>query len=328
MRAIEIKKVVEQIIQYAYQQQASDIYLVPQADCYDLTLRIQDTHQFIEQRSFHETISLISFLKYKAQMNISENRRPQSGTLSLEVDGKTLQLRLSSIGDFKNRESLVIRLLYDKVSQLNFFFETQVQQLQALTQKRGLFVFSGATGSGKTTTMYLLAKALAKNETVIAVEDPVEIETPEILQLQVNEAAGMDYMTLVKGTLRHRPDTLIIGEIRDAKTAQTAVTAALSGHLVLTTVHARSTGGVVERLLDLGLSTNVLQNTLTTVCYQRLLTDRQQQPHVLCDVLTGEGLNNAIQQPGQGFVQWQEQLKKLRDYQRIEQQTYEKFKDG
>lgn len=323
-----IQTVADQMIHYAYTCRASDIYLLPQTDHYEFWIKSQEQRRFIAKKDFNEMLSLISYFKYNAQMNISESRRPQSGALSFDLGHTVVQLRLSSIGNFKNQESLVIRLLYDQDEQLNFFFDTQVQQLQAAVRRRGLFVFSGATGSGKTTTMYMLAKQIAKTETVIAIEDPVEIRTPEILQLQVNEQAQMGYLELLKGTLRHRPDTLIIGEIRDAHTAQVAATAALSGHLVFTTVHARSTGGVLERLLDLGLSKNILENTLTTVCYQRLLPDIEQTPRVLCDILTGTQLEQQLQQPQQQFVNWAENLKKLYTQQWIDQQTYQKFQAG
>lgn len=323
-----IRGIAEEMIQYAVTQKASDIYLLPQKDYYELWIRIHDTRTFVAKRDFTETVSLISYLKYSAQMNISENRRPQSGAVTFALLTMDIQLRLSSIGNFKNQESLVIRLLYQQHSAINFFFKTQLQRLRQCTSQRGLFVFSGATGSGKTTSMYLLARELAKKETVIAIEDPVEIKVPEILQLQVNEAAQMSYFELLKGTLRHRPDTLIIGEIRDAKTAQAAATAALSGHLVFTTVHARSSGGVIERLLDLGLSRNLLENTLSVICYQRLLMNRTGIPHVLCDVLTGGALKTSLQAPGQSFVDWEKNLKELLNYGAIDQQTYEKFKTG
>lgn len=323
-----IQAVADQIVQYAYERQASDIYLLPQADHYEFWLKIHDKRQFVAKRGLDEMSSLISYFKYNAQMNISESRRPQSGTLSFDLGREVIQLRLSSIGNFKNQESLVIRLLYNQNAQLNFFFDTQIQELQAAVLRRGLFVFSGATGSGKTTTMYMLAKQIAKTETVIAIEDPVEIMAPEILQLQVNEQAQMGYLELLKGTLRHRPDTLIIGEIRDEKTAQAAVTAALSGHLVFTTVHARSTGGVLERLLDFGLSKNVLENTLTTICYQRLITDTKAIPRVLCDILTADQLKTQLAQPQQCFVKWAEHLEILYAQQWIDQQTYQKFQTG
>lgn len=323
-----IHSVALELIQYSFQQQASDIYLLPQTDYYDLFIRIHGTRQFVGRRSYHETVSLISYLKYRAQMNISENRRPQSGTLNFQLAETMIQLRLSSIGNFENQESLVIRLLYNQAQHLNYFFPEQLVSLKQLTQKRGLLIFSGPTGSGKTTTMYHLAREIAQNETVIAIEDPIEIRAPEILQLQVNDAAAMSYADLLKGTLRHRPDTLLIGEIRDAQTAQSAVTAALSGHLVFTTLHARSSGGVVARLLDLGLSVNLLQNTLTGICYQRLLTDTKRKPQVLCDIVAGSTLRDCLASPSQYFASWAQLLQTLLKGQIIDQRTYKQFQNG
>jgi competence protein ComGA len=323
-----IRKIARDIIGYAYDLKASDIYLIPQTDYYDYYVRIHGQRHLVARKDLKEMLGLISFLKYSAQMNISENRRPQSGTLDFELPTEVLQLRLSSIGNYKNEESLVIRLLYQDTGQLNFYFPDQLQLIAANLYRRGLFIFSGPTGSGKTTTLYQLAKQVAIEETVIAIEDPVEIRAPEILQLQVNEAADMSYTQLISGVLRHRPDTLIIGEIRDAQTAKAAVTAALSGHLVLTTLHARSSGGVVERLLDLNLSEVVLQNTLTAICYQRLFTDCQQTPKVLCDIMMAQDLKACLQKPQQQFVDWQSNMKLLLQYQLIDQQTYQTFKEG
>ena len=183
-------------------------------------------------------IEVINYFKYIAQMDISEHRRPQVGAMIYLFDDKKYYLRLSSLGDFNDAESLVIRIIYP-INKSKYYLPGQIQQLQELALKRGLVLTSGPTGSGKTTTMYELAKELGQDKVVMTIEDPVEVHETSFLQTQANNEAGIDYVSLLKAALRHRPDILIIGEIRDHGTARLAVDAALSGHLVLATIHAK-----------------------------------------------------------------------------------------
>ncbi|MCD2256315.1 competence type IV pilus ATPase ComGA [Agrilactobacillus fermenti] len=308
---MDIQATVENLIGQAILNKASDVYFLPLADTYEIHQRVQQHKQVVARRSYHEILSVLNYLKYQAQMNISENRRPQTGVMSYQFQKHVYQLRLSTIGNFENRESMVVRILYPQQKSSEFYVASQEQTLFELCQQRGLVVLSGPTGSGKTTTLYHLATQLSETQTVIAVEDPTEIKDERILQLQVNEAAAMDYVTLLSGVLRHRPDVLIVGEIRNSATAQAAITAALSGHLVLTTLHARSTGGVVERLLDLGITPVLLKNALTGICYQRLIPDTDRELRLLCDILKDNALSELIQNPRQVFVQWHYHLDHL-----------------
>ena len=138
-------------------------------------------------------------------------------------------------------------------------------------RQRGLYLFAGPVGSGKTTLMHELAKSFFKGQQVMSIEDPVEIKQDDMLQLQLNEAIGLTYENLIKLSLRHRPDLLIIGEIRDSETARAVVRASLTGATVFSTIHAKSIRGVYERLLELGVSEEELAVVLQGVCYQRLI---------------------------------------------------------
>ena len=144
-------------------------------------------------------------------------------------------------------------------------------ELEKGFRQRGLYLFAGPVGSGKTTLMHELAKSLFKGQQVMSIEDPVEIKQEEMLQLQLNEAIGLSYENLIKLSLRHRPDLLIIGEIRDSETARAVVRASLTGATVFSTIHAKSVRGVYERLLELGVSEDELAVVLQGVCYQRLI---------------------------------------------------------
>ena len=187
---------------------------------------------------------------------------------------------------------------------------------------------SGPTGSGKTTTMYEVAKKLSPNKVVMTIEDPVEVHEPTFLQSQVNNEAGIDYQSLLKAALRHRPDILIIGEIRDQGTARLAVDAALSGHLVFATVHAKSTLQTISRLESLGIKNDELANCLTAVSYQRLLPSAVGM-QCLMDIAKGELLNQELQLSVRSdFVNWQENMQLLRKGGKIDDEIYEQFKEG
>lgn len=164
----------------------------------------------------------------------------------------------------------MIRLLYDGQQPLAFWDWTP-QQLSRFIQGRGLYLFSGPVGSGKTSLMYQLAKTRFQERQILTIEDPVEIKDPAFLQLQLNKDIGMTYDHLIKLSLRHRPDLLIIGEIRDTETARAVIRASLTGISVFSTVHARSIPGVYARLLELGVEPGELAESLRLVAYQRLI---------------------------------------------------------
>ncbi|WP_267666661.1 competence type IV pilus ATPase ComGA [Levilactobacillus brevis] len=285
-----IDTLIEQMIATAIEQRASDLYVLPVKA--GLQIRLRCVTGVVTWQTVTRTVGeqLIAYFKFHANMTVSERRRPQVGALTWHKP-YPVELRFSTVGDYAHQESLVIRLIYAyQQTQNAYLVPQQAGVLQQLAQQRGLMLFSGPTGAGKTTTMYTTAQKLAATAVVLAIEDPVEIKEPQFIQLQVNEAAGMAYDTLIKVGLRHRPDAFIIGEIRDAVTAQAAVCAALSGHLVLSTVHAKSAAGTVNRLLDLGVDATQLQQVLTAACYQRLIPRIQQGPAVLLDILTESDL--------------------------------------
>lgn len=265
-----VQDIAQAIIKMGRERQAQDIYFVPKEDGYELYMRIGDERQFIGKRDFEEISAVISHFKFMAGMNVGEKRRSQLGSCDYPVDKSVNSLRLSSVGDYRGFESLVIRLLHDETKELRFWFE-DLDQLKNKFHRRGLYLFSGPVGSGKTTLMHHLAQVAFGNQQVMSIEDPVEIKQENMLQLQLNETIGMTYESLIKLSLRHRPDLLIIGEIRDAETARAVVRASLTGATVFSTIHAKSIAGVYERLLELGVSPEELSTVLQGVCYQRLV---------------------------------------------------------
>ena len=209
-------------------------------------------------------------------MDIGERRRPQNGALTVVNNAITISLRLSTLPT-SYQESLVIRILpensYHPLSQLSLFPQTTKKLFSLLKHSHGLIIFTGPTGSGKTTTLYSLLHETKKvfNRNIISLEDPIEKKSKDVLQVQVNEKAGITYASGLKAILRHDPDIIMVGEIRDAETAKIAVRASLTGHLVLTTMHTRDSKGAIYRLLEFGVSLQEIEQTLIAIAAQRLV---------------------------------------------------------
>lgn len=221
---------------------------------------------------------LITYFKYLANMDVGEKRKPQSGSLIYQVaEGETKDLRLSTISNYHQQESLVIRLLEMKDQvflERSTLFQEELRLIKRLVLlKSGLILFSGPVNSGKTTTMYQLVKdRMRKNKLqVITIEDPVEIEEEQFLQIQVNEKAGNTYEASLKASLRHHPDVIIVGEIRDEQTARMAIRGALTGHLIIASIHAKNAEGVLSRMNELGISNDMLRQTIVAIVFQKLL---------------------------------------------------------
>lgn len=257
------------LIQKALAEQASDLYLLPQGRQVKVALFAQGAFRPVQTLSLAEGGKLVRYIKYRAQMDLGEQRRPQAGQLSLLVDQQNLHLRVSTVGDFLNQESLVIRLLYDIAHQgLKWPKLLYGSQFKNWFQRQtGLILIGGAIGTGKTSCMHYLAHTYLKNRLIVTIEDPVEIVQPDLLQLQVNHQLGMDYTVLIELALRHHPEVLMIGEIRNEPTALASIKAALSGHLVLATIHIQSVDSIFARLKTLGVPYQLAQTALTQGFY-------------------------------------------------------------
>ncbi|MDO4912085.1 MAG: competence type IV pilus ATPase ComGA [Lactobacillus sp.] len=316
---MNVKNEINQLLAQVISKGASDLFFLPKKQQYLVLCREKDQLVNIAEYQIQEGVELINYLKFQSQMDIAEHRRPQVGAMSYQEHF----LRLSSVGNFQDQESLVLRILYG-IDQSKFYFEDDLTRINDLSKRRGLILTSGPTGSGKTTTMYKIAKSFAKHKMVMTIEDPVEIVDQDFLQTQVNLNAGNSYSCLLKSALRHRPDVLIIGEIRDSATAKAAIDAALSGHLVLATVHAKNTFQTITRIEAMGIERTDLLNCLTAVSYQRLIAGK-----CLMDIASGAGLASAILNPEKrGFNCWQEKLQDLKERGLVTDELYEQYKEG
>lgn len=276
---VDIEELSDEWIRVGYQKQIQDLYLYlyPQK----AYVKFRKNHEVIEYATYPIEIAqqVIARFKYLGAMDIGEKRKAQLGAITYRLEDQLIRLRLSTVGDYQGLESLVIRFLSTKKHSSYEQMKHYQQLRQDVITYTGLFLFSGATGSGKTTLMYHLAQQL--DGQVITIEDPVEIEQAGFLQLQINEIIGQTYDELIKLALRHRPDLMIIGEIRDHLTAKSAIRAALTGHQVFATIHAKSVTTTVTRLLELGCSQWEMENTIQGICYQQTSLENDQEKRML-----------------------------------------------
>lgn len=274
MRTIE--QLADRMIKDAVRKRATDIHIIPRTN--DTLIQLRMANRLMPW--FHmpkgECDRLISHFKFTASMDIGEKRRPQSGAFSVQIDGCHVGLRLSTL-PANQKESLVIRILpqQDQIPyyQISLFPTITKKLLALLNHAHGLIILTGPTGSGKTTTLHSLINQTTPlfNRSVITLEDPIEKESEWALQVQVNEKAGITYSTGLKAILRHDPDIIMVGEIRDSETAKIAVRAALTGHLVLSTMHTRDAKGAIYRLMEFGVNPLEIEQTLVAVAAQRLV---------------------------------------------------------
>ncbi|WP_409022760.1 competence type IV pilus ATPase ComGA [Dellaglioa sp. P0083] len=291
-----IETEIQEMIKICVKNRASDMYIIPSDKGCLVKYRTLNNYHNLNSYSEKKMIQMNNFLKFKANMILSETRRPQFGTFQWQIEHEKVNCRISSVGDFLGRESIVIRFIYSNTDvPLLQLLPNQFQQLINACGSGGLILFSGPMGSGKTTTMYQLAEMIQNQRTILTIEDPVEIQNPNFIQLQVNDKANMTYAELLKVGLRHHPDIFIIGEIRDEVTANAAIKAAMSGHLILSTVHARNAVGTIKRLENLGVSRDDLNRTLQAVSYQRLIETTQGGSGVLFDILAGQKLESVLE---------------------------------
>ena len=272
-----IVSIVDWLLQYAFDQRASDIHVEPRRDQGLIRFRIDGVLQQVYQLPTAVLTPVTSRIKILARMDIAEKRRPQDGRIKTRTpDGTEVELRLSTMPTAFG-EKLVMRIFDPAVLLKDFralgFAESDQKMWDALIeQPHGIILVTGPTGSGKTTTLYSTLKQVAKPEVnVCTVEDPIELVEPAFNQMQVQAGIDLTFASGVRTLLRQDPDIIMIGEIRDAETADMAVQAALTGHLVFSTLHTNDAPSSVSRLLDLGVQPFLIQSTLLGIIAQRLV---------------------------------------------------------
>ena len=275
-----VAKFVNQIITNAIDSKASDIHIEPRLNGYIVRYRKDGMLQKIIDIPQKAESSIITRFKVLARMNIAEQRRPQDGTFSLPYKDTSYDFRINTL-PVSGKEKVVIRVLAPAVSlkvedkKISLVGATDAdiaKVTKMVAAPNGIILTSGPTGSGKTTTLYSVLKSLNdESVNITTIEDPIEIKLDGINQSQVNVKAGITFASCMRAILRQDPDIILVGEIRDYETLETAISAALTGHLVLSTVHTNSAAATVTRLIEMGAKDYLVSSTLTGVIAQRLV---------------------------------------------------------
>lgn len=271
-----IVRLVNNIIRDAIDRKASDIHLRPRGKNVELLYRMDGTLTTIRYISKSLLPAVVSRIKILGGMDIAERRMPQDGRSCVRSTGNVVDLRISIMPTVEG-ESVVIRLLNSQiglksVNELGFSDYDEDIFRDLLHKSNGIFLVTGPTGSGKSTTLYAaLGEVQKQNVNIITVEDPVEYHMDGIEQIQINHATGYTFSRALRNILRHDPDVILVGEIRDQETGKIAVESALTGHLVLSTLHTNNAAGAVTRLLEMGIEPYLLNGCLLGVLAQRLV---------------------------------------------------------
>lgn len=272
-----IVNIVDWLLQYAFEQRASDIHLEPRRDKGKVRFRIDGILHLVYELPGNVMTAMVSRLKILGRMDLAEKRRPQDGRIkTVAPNSNEVELRLSTMPTAFG-EKLVMRIFDPEVLLRNFTQLGLVDQdyihWRAMTlRSHGIVLVTGPTGSGKTTTLYSTLKSLAEETVnVSTIEDPIEMVVDEFNQSQIQPAVDFDFAAGIRTLMRQDPDIIMVGEIRDSETAEMAVQAALTGHLVLSTLHTNDAPTAISRLLDLGMPAHLLRATLNGIMAQRLL---------------------------------------------------------
>ncbi|MBZ4038432.1 type II secretion system ATPase GspE [Novilysobacter selenitireducens] len=269
-------RLVNLVIQRAVEMRASDIHIEPFENRLKVRYRVDGVLAEGESPPPNLTAAVISRIKIMAKLNIAERRLPQDGRIMVRVQGKELDLRVSTVPT-AHGESVVMRLLDRETVVFDFkrlgFTDSFLPQFEkVLTQPHGILLVTGPTGSGKTTTLYTaLSRLNTPDVKIITVEDPVEYQIEGINQIQAKPQIGLDFAHALRSIVRQDPDIIMIGEMRDLETARIAIQSALTGHLVLSTLHTNNAAGGITRLLDMGVEDYLLTSTVNGILAQRLV---------------------------------------------------------
>jgi general secretion pathway protein E len=269
-------RLVNLIITKAVDLRASDIHFEPFENQFRIRYRVDGVLHDVEAPPKRLQSALVSRVKIMAKMNIAERRLPQDGRIMVKVKGKEIDFRVSTVPTIHG-ESVVLRIL-DKssivldIEKLGFPEDIMREFNHAIDNPHGIILVTGPTGSGKTTTLYCaLEKINSPDKKIVTVEDPVEYQLRGVNQIQVKAAIGLNFASALRSIVRQDPDVILIGEIRDAETADIAIHSALTGHLVFSTLHTNDAASATTRLMDMGIEDYLLSSTLIGILAQRLV---------------------------------------------------------
>jgi len=277
-----IVNAVNLFFNYAFEQRASDIHIEPKHSYSQIRIRIDGILHNIHRMSRTVNAAVCSRIKMLARMDISEKRKPQDGRIKTRFQGRDVELRVSTM-PVAYDEKIVIRILdrgslVQDIKHVGFTQEEEQQYLSFISKSNGIILITGPTGSGKTTTLYSTLDKLSSEEiNIMTIEDPIEMIHEDINQIAVRQNVGLTFGTALRNIVRQDPDVIMVGEIRDHETVENAIHAALTGHLVLSTLHTNDAPSAIARLVDMGAEPFLVESTLIAVLAQRLV-------RLICDV--------------------------------------------
>ena len=270
-------RLVNLLISRAVEDRASDIHIEPMERELRVRVRIDGVMYPVEAPPRQMTSAIISRVKLMAKLNIAERRLPQDGSIRLKVIGKDIDLRVSTLPTMYG-ESVVMRILARNdnrlrdISRLGFSPDMLARLGRITSRPHGIFLVTGPTGSGKSTTIYgALSQINQTDKKIVTLEDPIEYENPGVYKVQVNPQIGLTFAAGLRHIVRQDPDVIMVGEIRDLETAEIAIRAALTGHLVFSTLHTNDAPSAITRLVDMGVPAYLLSSSLLAVLAQRLV---------------------------------------------------------
>jgi type II secretory ATPase GspE/PulE/Tfp pilus assembly ATPase PilB-like protein len=270
-------KLVNSVIEEAIERNASDIHIEPRPRKYVVRFRIDGILRTILDIPQNMESSLVSRIKVMARMDIAEHRRPQDGRMTINYRGSEFNLRVNTLPVSDGREKIVVRILRPSKSTSDFstlgFNDAEVNKLEALYQSPyGIVLVCGPTGSGKTTTLYAMLQQINDEiRNISTIEDPVELAIEGLNQSQVNSKAEFTFASALRALLRQDPDVIMVGEIRDFETLESAIHASLTGHLVFSTIHSNTTTATITRMLEMGAAASLISSSVNGIIAQRLL---------------------------------------------------------
>ncbi|MDP8212755.1 MAG: ATPase, T2SS/T4P/T4SS family [Candidatus Zapsychrus exili] len=295
-----VVKLVNTMITQAIREGVSDIHVEPEEDSLKVRFRIDGILHKRESPPKHFQAAIISRLKILADMNISERRKPQDGRFHMKMENRQIDVRVSTVPTV-NGENVVLRLLDTSnivlgLDQIGFGEEILNSYRDLLHKPNGIILVTGPTGSGKTTTLYASLNTInTSDKGIVTIEDPVEYRLAGIRQIQVDHHADLTFANGLRSILRQDPDVIMVGEIRDLETAEIAIQAALTGHLVFATLHTNNSAGAVTRLLDIGVEPFLLSSSIIGVIAQRLI-------RTICCECKGEGCKSCLETGYKGRI--------------------------
>jgi general secretion pathway protein E len=296
-----IIRLVNFILARAIERGASDIHLEPFEKVFRVRYRIDGVLEDVESPPRRLQTAIVSRVKIMARLNIAENRLPQDGRVKLRIGGQEIDFRVSTVPTLYG-ESVVIRILDQSTVPLNmgtlgFSADTLGAFRPMVSMPYGMVLVTGPTGSGKTTTLYAALQEIKSGERkIITIEDPVEYQIPGVIQIQVKPQIGLTFASGLRSIVRQDPDVILVGEIRDRETAEIAIHSALTGHMVLSTLHTNDAAGAVTRLLEMGVEEYLLPSSLVGVLAQRLvrtICGRCSEPRTVSSALRDEVVREA-----------------------------------